>query len=230
MVVDPANLVAELTAAVARSSPDTPLSGRLCHAYVSIANATAGALTVNFSNRERVTLYATDELATRLEDLQDLVGEGPGHTAARSGQVEIAVVPSSGASRWAVFSEAVQDIVEAVAIEAVPIKPSDETFGVITLYQTGGMPLFLGRGDLQLLANTVGFALLSEGHDPLEEVSSWGSQAQIHQATGMLVAQLLVSPQDALALLRAHAYAQQTTLSAIAAAVVDRRISFPATD
>lgn len=56
-----------------------------------MSRAAPGALTVSFSDRERVTLYATDDLATRLEDLQDLVGEGPGHTAARSsvaGQAE----------------------------------------------------------------------------------------------------------------------------------------------
>lgn len=228
--MDPASLVAELTAAVARSSPDTPLSASLCQAYVSLARATAGALTLSFGNREWLTLYATDELARRLEDLQDLVGEGPGHTAARSGQVEMAVVPSSVGSQWAVFSEAAQDIVGAVVIEAVPMKPSDEIFGVITLYQTAGVPLSLGRGDLQLLADTVGAALLGEGRDPLDEVDLRGAQARIHQATGMLVAELRIAADDALALLRAHAYAHQTTLSAISAAVVERRIGFPASD
>ena len=54
----------------------------------------------------------------------------------------------------------------------------------------------------------------------------WLSRDTIHQATGMVVAQLRVSPEDALAVLRAHAYGQQATLSEIASAVVDRRVKF----
>jgi hypothetical protein len=42
----------------------------------------------------------------------------------------------------------------------------------------------------------------------------------------MVVVQMRVSPDDALALLRAHAYGQQTTLGEIAQAVIERRISF----
>lgn len=43
----------------------------------------------------------------------------------------------------------------------------------------------------------------------------------------MVVVQLRLPPEDALAILRAHAYAQQSTLSEIAAAVVARRLKFP---
>lgn len=225
--MDPPDVVAALTAAVARTGSNAPLSSRLCDALVALTDATAGAITVRYSEPERVTLCATNELAMRLEDLQDLVGEGPGHSASASGQVEMAVVPPPGSSRWPVFSEAAQDIVDRVLIEAVPMKPSDRVFGVVTLYRTEPMRRTLERRYLQLLANAVGAALVREGDEGLDDSGPWASRSRIHQATGMLVAQFRVNPDDALALLRAHAYAQQTTLPAIAAAVVERKIRFP---
>jgi AmiR/NasT family two-component response regulator len=66
--------------------------------------------------------------------------------------------------------------------------------------------------------------------DESETAGPWASRSQIHQATGMVVAQLRLSPEDALALLRAHAYAQDSTLAEIAASVVQkRRLDFPIT-
>ncbi len=63
--------------------------------------------------------------------------------------------------------------------------------------------------------------------DDADDASPWASRARIHQATGMVVARLHISPEDALALLRAHAYAHQSTLPEIAASIVERRLNFP---
>ena len=57
-------------------------------------------------------------------------------------------------------------------------------------------------------------------------LSGWPARAKIHQATGMVIAQLKVSPDDALILIRAHAYAQGTTVAAVASALVERRLVF----
>ena len=46
----------------------------------------------------------------------------------------------------------------------------------------------------------------------------------------MVIAQLGVAPDDAMALLRAHAFAQGATLSEVAALVVQRRLDFSAPD
>jgi AmiR/NasT family two-component response regulator len=51
-------------------------------------------------------------------------------------------------------------------------------------------------------------------------------RAEIHQATGMVVAQLGVSAQDALARLRAYAFAEQRLLGDVAHDVVSRRLHF----
>jgi hypothetical protein len=224
------DLLVRLTSVMASQDPLIPLSGRLCHSYRVLAGAHGAAITVHYESPSRVTLCATDEVAARLEDLQDVLGEGPGHSAATSGQIEMCLVPAPASSRWSIFADAAQDVVDSAVLHAVPMHPGADIFGVVTLYQSPQLrsALDLDRGDLQFLANVVGVALVGEGAD-LDDLlgGPWANRSQVHLATGMVVAQLKVGPDDALALLRAHAYAHQTTLSDLAAAVVERRIRFP---
>ena len=52
----------------------------------------------------------------------------------------------------------------------------------------------------------------------------------VQPATGMVIAQLGIGPDDALALLRAHAYAHATSLDAIAVQVTSRQLDFGMAD
>ena len=83
------------------------------------------------------------------------------------------------------------------------------------------------RAFAQFLADAVGVALLQDPDALATDLTGpWDSRAQIHQATGMVTAQLGVHPEDAIALLRAHAFAQSWPLARVAAAVVDRELDF----
>jgi hypothetical protein len=220
------DLLHRLTIGLTARDGTQPLSGRLCDVYRDLAGAEGAALTVRYQSTNRVTLSTTNEVARRLEDLQDVMGEGPGHTASESGQIEVCAVPGTASSRWSMFVEAAQDIIDQTTVHAVPMRPEVEVFGVITLYHDhGSRRLALERAQLQFLANVVGAVLLGD-KEAVAASGPWLSRATIHQATGMVVAQLRVSPEDALAVLRAHAYGQQATLSEIASAVVERRVSF----
>lgn len=229
---DHPDLLALLTTAVARAPTAGSLAGRLCTAFCDLAGASGAALTIWYSEPHRVPLAATDASTARLEDLQDVIGEGPGHAAWSSGQIEVGTVPGERSlARWPVFIEAVQEVVDHVVIHAVPMRPWARTFGVATLYQaepsTG--PL-LDDDQLSFLADTVGAALIRDAsaRQGTEGAGPWGARAQVHQAAGMVVAQLHVSPDDALALLRAHAYAEESTLPEVAASVVQqRRLDYP---
>jgi AmiR/NasT family two-component response regulator len=55
---------------------------------------------------------------------------------------------------------------------------------------------------------------------------TWASRSQIHQASGMIVAQVGVRTEDAMALLRGQAFARNTTLLEVAGDIIARRINF----
>jgi hypothetical protein len=110
------------------------------------------------------------------------------------------------------------------------MRPDGKVFGVLTLYQLESQPARLALDDptLLMLAAATGAALVRDPTALDEELTSgpWSSRARIHQATGMVVAQLGVNVDDALAVLRAHAYAGDTSLSDIAEQVTDRMLRF----
>src|SRR4051794_16191019 len=76
--LDRISLLARLARAVANEGSDRPLEERLCRAYLSILGGDGAALTVSYTRPGRITLCVTDDVAARLEDLQDVLGEGPG--------------------------------------------------------------------------------------------------------------------------------------------------------
>ena len=122
------------------------------------------------------------------------------------------------------FTELAGDIAGPVTVWAIPMHPAGTTIGVITLYRSTG-DLQYSMEDAQFLADAVGAALLddSSGGHPF---AAWSDRARVHQAVGMTVAQLTISPSDALAILRAHAFAEGTSLDSIATDVVERRLDF----
>jgi AmiR/NasT family two-component response regulator len=106
--------------------------------------------------------------------------------------------------------------------------------GVATFYQVAGSVLSIDAQVGQFLVNAVGVALVSDpdvlDEDRLTKEESWVTQARIHQATGMVMAQLHLGDDDALALIRAHAYAHNTTLSQICEEILQRHLNFTTTD
>ena len=81
----------------------------------------------------------------------------------------------------------------------------------------------------RFLGATVGTALLQDprvGRPDQVSREAWALRSQIHQATGMIVAQVGVRPDDAMALLRGQAFARNTTLIDVARDIVARRINF----
>ena len=169
----------------------------------------------------------TNDLARTLEDLQDVVGEGPGHDAARTGAVVISRLEGDTEDRWVLLSERLRNVDFVGTVIAIPLTADHATLGVMTLHRD--QPEQEGDESLaKFLGVAVGTALLQDPrvstHGALTE--AWGSRAEIHQATGMVVAQVGVRPEDALALLRGQAFARAKPLTEIASDIIERRINF----
>jgi hypothetical protein len=228
VVTDRSAILAQL-ARLAAVNADRHLADRLCEAGRLILGADGVWITVRHASALHLPLSATDDTASALEDLQDVLGEGPCRTALRDG-IQVTAVDEDGTdARWPEFGRAAWHRVGPLTIHAFPMRPGDEAFGVFALYLRPGTVFVEAAETAQLLADTIGAALLRKPIPKLEVGpvrGMWSARAEVHQATGMVIAQLRIPPEDALALLRAHAYAHDTTLGEIAHQVVTRQLDF----
>ena len=214
-----------LTRLLAGTEPSRPLADRLIAALTATLEMDGGAITIGYATAERSTLAATDPLAERIEELQDVLREGPSLEAFRTGW-PVAEGPARQQSRWPTLSQSLSEGHEAILLYAVPMMPDSRLLGVVSTYRHMGAPLDFDRDGAQFLADAIGVAILGRVGAAESADLVWSTRDRVHQATGMVVAQLRVPPADALALLRAHAFADDVTLAEVADDVVTRRLDF----
>jgi hypothetical protein len=187
-------------------------------------------------------LWASDDVARKLDDLQFSLGEGPCVEAFVDRRpVLVADLTEHTPTRWPVFAAAaLRTPVRGLFV--LPVQAGAITLGVLDLYRdTPGMlePAEL-TGALRaadaamwtllgLLDGVTGYgevdgAYRSEGND--RQPGSELHRLEVYQATGMIVEQMQVSPKVALSALRAHAFAQSQTILEVARDVVVRRLRF----
>jgi hypothetical protein len=227
-----ADVLARLAKVVVNNASERPLTWRLCEACRFLLGADSAAITIENTHLTRLTLAATDELAARLEDLQDVLGQGPSRDAFLSGTAVVVIPGDELELKWPLFTEARRELAATASIFALPMRPSETVFGVLTLIRQDRGSLTEDLSTAQFLSDAVGAALIK---DPLPyadfaENGPWSQRSQIHQATGMVAAQLRVDAEDAMALLRAHAYAHDEDLLGVALRVLKRRLDFGPTE
>jgi len=223
-------LLSELAATLARLPADRPQTWRLGEAMRQMLGAGGIAITVEYLSDDRVTLCASDQVAHDLETMQEVTGQGPGFEAARNDVTVVADLDGASDERWPMLGHALEERFGPLRIYAIPLHAGTAMGGVATLHTGHRQSLAEPPERVAFLANAVGAALLmdvaeqSEGQVQVAE--GWSSRSVIHQATGMVMAQVHVTPEDALALLRGHAYALDTDTDDVALQVVHRSISF----
>jgi hypothetical protein len=209
-----------------------PTSYRLCEAGRLMLGAEGAALTLMTGSQSMIVAAATDELAGRLEDLQDVVSQGPSRSAFEAGGVQVADFTAEGDAGWGLLRDQARQLGFTGVMVSVPLRPHDTTIGTLTTHA----PAAPASSDLQvaaLLGVAIGTALLQ---DPAVGVrvdglvdgvaDGWAGRAQVHQATGMIISQTGVRPEDAMALLRGQAFANNMSMVDVAQQVVDRSINF----
>jgi hypothetical protein len=133
--------------------------------------------------------------------------------------------------RWPGFREAISDQPIA-ALFAYPLRVGGLQVGTLDLYRrdSGPLPDEAKRDARELVDRAAHVVLRSTltrlGLDPSDDAQDRAPRAVIHQATGMVIAQLEVSPEDALLILRARAFATGRALREVARDVVERRLDF----
>jgi hypothetical protein len=225
--------VTRVLLAIARDlRDDHALAEQICRACVAGLDIDGAAISLHTASTLRETLFATDATADLLEDLQFSLGEGACIEARRTGRPVLVpdMTDTADTSRWPIYAGAVLEQANVRAIFALPLQWGTINLGVLNLYRSA--PGSLSRTqllDARSAADTAALLLLGLRTDPGDEQpwdQSWSSRAEIHQATGMVLAQLGVTAADAFARLRAHAFAEQRLLGDVARDVVARRLTF----
>ena len=133
-------------------------------------------------------------------------------------------------ARWPVFAAAVVEQTDVAAVFALPLQWGTINLGVLDLYRrTPGALSREQRRDVISAVDVAAVMLLGvrTGPGDVEQLSSETSgRVEIHQATGMVLAQLEVDAEEALARMRAHAFVERRLLIDVAHDVVVRRLRF----
>ncbi|MFE7117320.1 ANTAR domain-containing protein [Streptomyces sp. NPDC057654] len=171
-------------------------------------------------------VWFSDDVSARLEDVQFTLGQGPG-MAADFRQVPAQVADLGTDERWPQFAAEAQ----ALGVRAVfvwPVRTGAAWFGALTGYRTDPGPLTARQAaDGLRVADALTGRLLA--WRPGAEVSDDGPgmagavdlhRAEVHQATGVLSCRLGVSLEEALARLRARAFASGSPLTETAREVL----------
>jgi hypothetical protein len=208
------------------------LAEQVCWAYVRGLDVDGAAISLQTASTASQTLCATDATAELLEELQFSLGEGACVEAAVTGRPVLVadLHHTTEASRWPTFAAAVVEQSEVGALFAVPLQWGTVNLGVLDLYRK--VPGSLSGAQLRDAMSAADMAALmflgvrtAPGDGTWLDHSMHG-RAEIHQATGMVLVQLGVSATDALAWMRAYAFAEQRLLSDVAHDVVSGQLRF----
>lgn len=169
---------------------------------------------------------ATDAVATRLEDLQFTVGEGPGMDAITSGTAILVPDLIATAARWPAFTPGAR-AAGAAAVFAFPLALGTIRLGSLDCYRTTAGQLSSRQITAALVLAEMTFeAVVSEtaghAHDDLGWITD--IHAEVHQASGMVKYDHGITMEAALLRIRGYAYANDMPIAVVAQRIVDREL------
>lgn len=210
---------------------------RLCEACVALLGVDAASICVVLEGGRSGTLGASSEHARDYDELEFTFGEGPCLESVSAGApvlvLDLAADVNDG--RWPAYGPALLD--KGIgAVFAVPVVVAGQCLGALDLFRI--RPVALEGDDLAgalVAAELAALPLLdllgADMQDAAGDPSSvaWAeldqfTRAEVSQATGMLIAQLEIGPAEALARLRAHAYASSRSATEVAHDILARRL------
>jgi hypothetical protein len=214
------------TASDALSNPGGRVD-ELARPFVRFLPITGASVSTFGSLLGTETISATDARAGRVDELQFDLGEGPCWEALATRRPVLQPDFPSSVS-WPAFAAAVKDE-EIAALFAFPLMFGPLEIGAIDLYSTTPVSLTLRQQQQTLaLSAIVSRILLRHAIGTGDEAGATTtfSRRLIHQATGMVLAQLGTTPEDAYLIIQARAFADDRPMRDIAEDIIERRIRF----
>jgi GAF domain-containing protein len=230
-VVDQVGLSRALSAALAGGASEAALA--VCRACVTWLPMTGASITVMDGAQGQESVCSTGAGAARIDELQFSLGEGPCVQAFTTGRaVLVTDISAPDEARWPMFAAAASET-GARGMYVFPLQAGASRLGVLDCYRDRPGPLDDRElAGALLAADAAMWALLdhldvrvgtngqgrSNGYD-----GSALAHAEVHQATGMLMAQADTTAPAALSALRAAAFLEDRGIAEVAADVVTRR-------
>jgi len=210
-------------------------SERLCSACAEITGMSGAGIMLISGDVPRGSVCTTNEVSRVIEELQYSLGEGP---CVDAYNLDAAVLEPNLAhptvSRWVAFTPPAL----AAGVRAIfgfPMQIGAVRLGALNLYsdRPGALTDEQHANALTMAGIAAQAVLIMQAGAPTgtlagELETSADFQSVVHQASGMIAAQLDVSVAHALIRLRAHAFGNSRRLADVARAVVARELRFNA--
>ncbi|MCU1446779.1 GAF and ANTAR domain-containing protein [Cryobacterium sp.] len=217
--------------AVAALSSAFERRASLCGPFLRALPVTGAAISTLGPPFGSETVCASDPAAARIDELQFDLGEGPCWDALATRRPVLTADLQREGTRWPLFREALGPA-RPGALFAFPLALGSLNIGAVDLYsrrpgaltkaQVVDASALSGICARQVLRRSLADLPVPEPEDG--ESGHGFSRREVHQATGMVLAQLSVNAADALLVINGYAFARGRTVREVAADIVARRI------
>jgi hypothetical protein len=222
-----------ILAQLAATDPSRDGTKRLCQVCAEVTAVTGAGIMLMMDDSPRGSVCTTNAVSTLIDELQYQLGEGPSLAAYDHDRPILEPDLANPATpRWLAFTGPAVDA-GVRAVFGFPLRVGAVRLGALHLYRD--MPGALTddqHADALVMADVAATAVLSvQAHAPpgelsgeLEALASF--QHVVHQASGMVAAQLEITVGEAILRLRGHAFATGRRIGEVARDVVDRELRF----
>ncbi|WP_241973347.1 GAF and ANTAR domain-containing protein [Cryobacterium sp. TMT2-15-1] len=204
----------------------------LCSPFLRVLPVTGVAISTLGAPFGTETVCASDASAARLDELQFDLGEGPCWEALTTRRPVLnSDIRHHGNPAWPVFTQSI-DETDVGSVFAFPMVVGTLDIGAVDLYsrrprtltgvQIADATMLVKIAARQVLRRV----LLSHTMKPDPDADEGYSRRVVHQATGMVLAQLNVGASDALLILQGYAFSHARTVREVADDVVARKVDF----
>ena len=213
------------------ASTSEPEPARLCGVCADVALMTGAGIMLMTGDTQQGSVCSSNEVSALIEELQFTLGEGPCVDAHRGDRPVVeADLADPDMPRWLAFAPPAV-AAGARAVFGFPMRVGGVRLGALNLYRDRPGPMSDEQhADSLVLAEVAARAVLAmQAHAPPGALSTELEEGAnlrfvVHQASGMVAAQLGVSVGEALARLRAYAFGNDVLLTEAAEAIVARTL------
>jgi hypothetical protein len=204
------------------SAPETMIRPTLLGTVAATLSIPAAAVTLRGFERAFVVVAASNATAQAAQDLERVMDEGPA-TLVMAGGKAVRLAGTAMLDHWPRYGPAAAEL-GVHSVIAAPLKVSTACLGAICAYDNE--PVI--RPDVTSATETAADALTqavlggAASGDSADLFEDADFQPLVHQAVGMIAVHHNCDVNDAEALLRAHAFAENRPVAEIASAIVKR--------